>query len=109
MALRSIPAMTEIARTMRELAPDAWLFNFTNPAGLVAQGLTAQFPDMKIVGICDTPMSMIHDVASVYKKDPSEIPVRFAGLNHLSWLFSAEVDGRNVVPDVIADREAVTR
>lgn len=33
--MRTIPVMLEIARRMRELCPEAWLINFTNPAGMV--------------------------------------------------------------------------
>ena len=37
MALRSIPTILDYARTLRAISPDAWLYNFTNPAGLVSQ------------------------------------------------------------------------
>jgi len=36
---RSLPAILEYCRLADELAPGAWIYNFTNPAGLVAQGL----------------------------------------------------------------------
>src|SRR5690606_390710 len=40
MAMRSLPAILGYARLIEEVgAPGAWLYNFTNPAGLVAQGL----------------------------------------------------------------------
>ncbi|HCD44131.1 MAG TPA: glycoside hydrolase, partial [Lachnoclostridium sp.] len=39
MALRTIPVMKEYCRIIKELAPKAWIFNFTNPSGLVTQAL----------------------------------------------------------------------
>src|SRR5258708_34112905 len=39
MAMRSLPAILEYCRLADEIAPGAWIYNFTNPAGLVAQGL----------------------------------------------------------------------
>ena len=36
-ALRTIPAMVELAETIAERAPRAWLINFTNPAGMVTE------------------------------------------------------------------------
>jgi 6-phospho-beta-glucosidase len=101
MALRSIPAVVEYARLMRELCPDAWLMNFTNPAGLVAQALTEEFPDLKVAGICDTPSSMHRQLAAAFGRPASEVPVRVFGLNHLSWLAEAWIDGENVVPRLI--------
>lgn len=103
MSLRTIPAVTEYAELMRELCPDAWLLNFTNPAGLVAQALCSHFPDLKVAGICDTPTGMRRRVAAVFGRDARDVPVTFFGLNHLSWMAQAFVDGEDVVPRVISD------
>jgi 6-phospho-beta-glucosidase len=103
MALRTIPAVVDIARLMEQHCPDAPLLNFTNPAGLVVQALIAQFPNLKIVGICDTPTSMRRQVAAAFDRTADEVPVRFFGLNHLSWMSEALVDGANVVPQILRD------
>jgi 6-phospho-beta-glucosidase len=103
MALRTIPAVTRIAEMMRSICPDAWLLNFTNPAGLVAQAVSLAFPDMKVVGICDTPTGMHRRVAAAFGRSSREVPVRFFGLNHLSWMSEALIDGENVVPRIISD------
>ena len=109
MALRSIPAVAAYARQMQELCPDAWLLNFTNPAGLVVQGLTTHFPDLKIVGICDTPIGLQREVAAAFGRSPGEVPIRFFGLNHLSWMAEARVEGENVVPRLIGDEQLLGR
>lgn len=54
MAVRSIPALVVYAREVMRLAPDAWIINFTNPAGLVTQALIAE-TGARVVGVCDTP------------------------------------------------------
>lgn len=107
MALRTIPAVAAYAKMMRELCPDAWLLNFTNPAGLVAQAITTEFPDLKVVGICDTPMGLQHAVARSVGKPAAEMPARFFGLNHLSWLAEALVDGENVIPRISRNPELI--
>lgn len=38
-ALRTIPVLLDICKDMEELAPDAWLLNFTNPAGMVTEAI----------------------------------------------------------------------
>ena len=39
MAVRTIPILLEYCRLINEIAPNAWIFNFTNPSGLVTQAL----------------------------------------------------------------------
>ena len=36
-AFRTIPVILDIIDDMRELCPDAWLVNFTNPSGMVTE------------------------------------------------------------------------
>ena len=38
MALRTIPVALAYARMVEEIAPDAWIVNFTNPAGIITPG-----------------------------------------------------------------------
>ena len=38
-ALRTIPVMVRLAETIAKHAPNAWLINFTNPAGMVTEAL----------------------------------------------------------------------
>lgn len=38
-ALRTIPVILDIDKDMSELCPNAWLINFTNPAGMVTEAL----------------------------------------------------------------------
>jgi 6-phospho-beta-glucosidase len=101
MALRSVPVVASYARQMQQLCPDAWLLNFTNPAGLVVQALSAEFPNLKMAGICDTPSSMHRQLAAAFERPTTEVQIRLFGLNHLSWLAEAVVDGENVVPKLI--------
>src|SRR5699024_7137555 len=53
MALRTIPVMLEYSKVINELAPHAWLLNFTNPAGLITQALNTYGAHKKVIGICD--------------------------------------------------------
>ena len=56
MAVRTIPVLMEYCELIKKYAPDAWIFNFTNPSGLVTQALRSAGYD-KIIGICDAPSS----------------------------------------------------
>ena len=57
-ALRTLPVALDAARVIRDVAPDAWLINFTNPAGLVTEALRTVLGD-RVIGICDSPIGLV--------------------------------------------------
>ena len=90
MAMRTIPVLLEYAKMIRNLAPEAWVFNFTNPSGLVTQALhTAGFH--RVIGICDAPSSTKYRMAQKLGVAEEDLYVEFFGLNHLSWIRSVKV------------------
>ncbi len=84
MAMRSIPAIEHYATLINKYCPQAWLFNFTNPAGLVTQALRNQGFE-RIVGICDGANEAQHQVANWLRIDHRQLRPEVFGLNHLSW------------------------
>ncbi len=107
MAMRSLPAILDYARLAAETAPRARIYNFTNPAGLVAQGLyDAGFRN--VIGICDSANGAQH-AASRYLGVPlARVRHEVYGLNHLSWTRSVRLDaddhsGEEVLPALLAD------
>jgi 6-phospho-beta-glucosidase len=84
-ALRTIPVMVRLAETIREHAPDAWLINFTNPAGMVTEAVRQVLGD-RAVGICDSPSGLCRRVARAVNRDAGELWFEYFGLNHLGWL-----------------------
>lgn len=100
MAMRSIPALLHIAERTEVLAPRAWTFNFTNPAGLVAQALHDS-GYTRVVGICDSANTAQHEIARHLKVRVDAVKTEVFGLNHLSWTRSARVNGYDVLPDVL--------
>jgi 6-phospho-beta-glucosidase len=102
MALRSIPTILDYARRLRDISPDAWLFNFTNPAGLVTQALSDAGFD-RCVGICDSANGAQSAVAKWLGVDEQAVETDVFGLNHLSFSREARVDGRDRLPEALAD------
>jgi 6-phospho-beta-glucosidase len=84
-ALRTIPVMVRLAETLARHAPDAWLINFTNPAGIVTEAVQQVLGD-RVVGICDSPSGMCRRVAAALERDPADLWFDYYGLNHLGWL-----------------------
>lgn len=109
-ALRTIPVALEIARTVAELAPDAWVINFTNPAGIVTEAMRSLLGD-RVVGICDTPIGLVRRVGRLLDVDlvagERGAEVDYVGLNHLGWLRGVRVDGVDRLPGLLADDDAL--
>lgn len=109
-AFRTIPVAMELARTVRNLAPEAWVINFTNPAGIITQAMRTVLGD-RVVGICDTPIGLVRrasaalDLGDISGVDEGGAGISFdyVGLNHLGWLRSLEVHGTDRLPELIAD------
>ncbi|MCA0453747.1 MAG: 6-phospho-beta-glucosidase [Chloroflexi bacterium] len=114
MAMRSLPSILAYCQMAADLAPRAWIYNFTNPAGLVAQGLH-DAGIKRIVGICDSANGAQH-AASRFLGIPNErIRHEVFGLNHLSWTRSVKIDvdangqgGEEVLPSLLGNPEFIS-
>lgn len=108
MALRTIPVLKEYCELIKKEAPHAWIFNFTNPSGLVTQALT-RMGYKNIIGICDAPSSTKFRMAKELGIEEENLYLEFFGLNHLSWIRSARVDGKEVLANLLADDDFLDR
>jgi 6-phospho-beta-glucosidase len=98
-ALRTIPVALSIAKDIETLAPGAFLLNFTNPAGLVAEALLRYSP-VKSIGLCNIPIGTEMRLVQELGVRRSQLRLDWIGLNHLNWLRGVRVDGRDVWPQV---------
>ncbi|GII59085.1 6-phospho-beta-glucosidase [Planotetraspora thailandica] len=105
--LRTLPVTDHIARRVAALAPDAWVINFTNPAGTVTEAMSRHLGD-RVIGICDSPVGLGRRVASALGVDPAAVWLDYAGLNHLGWLRAVRVEGRDLLPGLLQDEDALT-
>lgn len=107
MALRTIPVMLEYAAIIEKEAPDAWVVNFSNPAGLITEALT-KYTNLKIIGICDAPSAMKLDIAKFLNEEPNQVFLNYIGLNHLGWVNRIMVRGRDRLPEIIQNYDEFT-
>jgi 6-phospho-beta-glucosidase len=105
--LRTLPVMTGIARRVAALAPDAWVINFTNPAGLVTEAMSPHLGD-RVIGICDSPVGLGRRVANALGVEPASARFDYVGLNHLGWLRGVYVAGQDHLPRLLSDEAALT-
>lgn len=99
-AQRTIPVILDICRDMEELCPEAWLINFTNPSGIIAETVL-KHTKIKAIGLCNIPIGMQNTVAELYNISPEKIYIEFAGLNHLVWGRKVYKEGIDVTDEII--------
>ncbi|ATE53105.1 family 4 glycosyl hydrolase [Actinosynnema pretiosum] len=97
--LRTVPVARRIAERIAAVAPDAWVVNFTNPAGLITEVMAERLGE-RVIGICDSPVGLCNRVAKALGVTGAEFD--YAGLNHLGWLQAVRVDGRDLLPGLLA-------
>ncbi len=104
-ALRTIPMMEEIARAVRDYAPDAWVINYTNPMALCVKALYDTFPKIKAFGCCHEVFgtqtvlaAALDDIAGIRLNDRKEVKVNVVGVNHFTWITDAHYRDIDVFP-----------
>lgn len=101
-AFRTIPVLLELADEMAELCPNAWLINFTNPAGIVTEALLKHSKHQKVIGVCNIPFNMRNSVAEILHAPVEHVSIEFIGLNHFIFGRQVLVNGVDRTADVLA-------
>ncbi len=84
-AFRTIPVILDIVEDIKELCPEAWLINFTNPAGMVTEAVLNYGAFEKVVGLCNVPIGHIIGESEMLGRNSEELFFQFGGLNHFHW------------------------
>lgn len=102
-ALRTIPVILDIDKDMSELCPDAWLINFTNPAGMVTEALMryGTRKNGKYIGLCNVPIGMEMAASKVLNVEHKDLEMTFAGLNHMVFGTKVSVKGKDRTDELI--------
>ncbi len=100
--LRTIPVIMNVAKAMEKLAPEAWLINFANPAGMITE-MVLNNTGIKMVGLCNVPASLIKDIREMLPPGTVNFDFDYVGLNHLSWITAIYADGKDILPDLLQE------
>jgi 6-phospho-beta-glucosidase len=105
-ALRTIPVMLDLAQRMTEVCPNAWLINYVNPSGIIAEAL-GKHSRVRYVGLCSGPQSWSEAILRAMDVAPARGSVDWVGLNHLGFAIRVWVDGQDrteAAVEAVADR-----
>ena len=97
--MRTIPEILKITKKMEEHCPDAWLINFSNPSGMIAEAVLNNSP-IKMMGLCNVPINSVDSVRKQLNL-PKEAYVEYLGLNHLAWITKVEYEGKDYLQEAM--------
>lgn len=100
-AFRTIPVILSIVEDMKELCPNAWLVNFTNPSGMVTEAVIRYGKWDKVIGLCNVPVGAMMKEPKMIGKTLDELIYKFAGLNHFHWHKVFDLQGNDVTWQII--------
>jgi 6-phospho-beta-glucosidase len=106
MGLRTATVAIEYARLIEKLSLDAWMINFTNPAGLITQAVSHN-SGVRVIGICDTPTELFHRIAHALGEVHADVHCDYIGLNHLGWVRRVLLRGEDVTDRILNSDEAL--
>ena len=111
-ALRTIPVMLDFGHEMEEVAPKAWLLNYTNPMAMLT-GAMLRGTGVKTVGLCHSVQVCVRsllrtlgicDTTTWAEQGITEETLgyraKIAGINHMAWLLELTKDGKDVYPEI---------
>lgn len=100
-ALRTIPVMIDIARTIAAVAPNAFILNYTNPSGIVTEAVL-NHTDARLLGLCSSIPLLQHRLRRILAPQFGEVQIASVGLNHLGFIHKITAGDQDVTAPAIA-------
>ncbi len=101
-ALRTIPPMIEIGNTVASAAPDAYILNYTNPSGIVAEAVS-KHTKANIIGLCSGIPEMQQQMRARFSSRYADLRVYTVGLNHFGHIHRILSGERDVTAEIMAE------
>lgn len=98
-ALRTIPVMLDYCRIIEEVAPDAWMLNYTNPMGMLT-GAILKATGVKTVGLCHSVQCCASTLCAQLGLPSDNLAWKIAGINHQGWLLEISRNGEDIYPEI---------
>ncbi len=103
--MRAVPIFAEIARAIRDYAPESWVINYTNPMSVCTRVLYKVFPGIKAIGCCHEVFGtqkllaeMVTERLGIEVPRREDIRVNVLGINHFTWITKASYRHIDLLP-----------
>jgi alpha-galactosidase len=100
-ALRTIPVLMDFARDMEEVAPHAWLLNYSNPMAMLT-GALLHGSGVRTVGLCHSVQGCAWYLLKMMGMLDKVKKLRWeaAGINHMTWMLSIRDGDKDLYPEI---------
>ena len=95
-AMRTVPIYEEFARKIKDICPNAWVLNLTNPMSILVKTLYDIFPGIKAFGCCHEVFHAQDFLTCILKETRGieatrrDIYTDASGINHFTWITEAK-------------------
>ncbi len=110
-AMRTVPIYEDFAKAIKEMCPNAWVINLTNPMTACTKTLYDVFPEIKAFGCCHEVFHaqeflgcVVEELLGVKRPTRHEILIDACGINHFTWITQAQYQNHDLLellPDFI--------
>lgn len=99
-ALRTIPVLFDIAEDIKEVCPDAWFLNYTNPMSMLTGALLRK--GIKTVGLCHSVQKCAEEIltGTNMNEEVKDLQWKIAGINHQAWLLEINDGKKDLYPEI---------
>jgi alpha-galactosidase len=96
--LRTVEALREVAESMLEICPDAWLLNYANPMSINCWA--TDVVGVRIVGLCHSVQGTSEQLARELEVPYDEVTFDCAGVNHTAWFTTFRRGEEDLIPRI---------
>ena len=96
--LRTVEALREVAETMLDVCPDAWLLNYANPMSINCWA--TDLLGVRIVGLCHSVQGTSELLARELGVPYDELTFECAGVNHTAWFTTFRRGDEDLIPRI---------
>jgi alpha-galactosidase len=100
--LRHIPVVLNVARTMEDVCPRAYLFNYTNPMTPITRAVNRE-TKIKAFGLCTSVWHTRKHLAGHFSVPVEELDLTIAGINHFCMITALEHNGVSLIEKIGED------
>jgi alpha-galactosidase len=104
--VRTAPVMEQLARNLKEVAPNAWVFNYTNPMAMVTWSLL-EYGHARTVGLCHSIQGCYKEISAWLGVNHEEVRYTAGGINHIDFYLTLEHKGKNLYPELLARKDEI--
>lgn len=106
--VRTAPVMEQLARNLSQVAPGAWVFNYTNPMAMVTWSLL-DCGHERTVGLCHSIQGCYKEIAGWLGVPPEEVTYTAGGINHINFYLQLQHQGRDLYPLLLKKKDELVQ